>query len=557
MVREDVDDTGAAWRGLRSSISSIKALVVDWFQISTSRDFLASRMSRRQLWPWIIPPFAITAVVLDIASCISSSGGFPVIFVLEELPFLFLSLWMSRWKPTTVKVDVAFASWIACTIVSSASNGFLKKRIGYAWPPVAMLMLQAYGIHSLAVLSVAVVSVICLAMTTDTLNSSEGVYSLVVSTASVAIVEYTVASSFDRLKESIDEKQILLDLATDGWGSLDSTTHVLSIVSSKLAETLGREDLVGIPLEAVVEARDHGALQELIGSAGAGKGVGGDNSNRHVLLTFNSAGLQFDARLIVHHVSRSRASQVNFSVTLVGEVRHPSASSVLGSKGMARMTSAPVATERAKSERSVSTRTITAGQQSDVDDNESMWSVVEEGENLLTGIAFRSVCVQTPPRTRRRKGPQPAGSLCSDWFQRERLRTWQHRDGSAGQQALGALSVSKREASLRLPAFEPTPLSSRWLVLRRLVRSVNTGLPVECCTSHASWASLTEVLNHFSTLPCSGLDPPFTDWQCPSCFAMNPWDAGLQVQSDEEAATTLQLCSICLKVVVPLSGRTV
>mmetsp|Transcript_51343 Transcript_51343/g.121971 ORF Transcript_51343/g.121971 Transcript_51343/m.121971 type:complete len:585 (-) Transcript_51343:105-1859(-) len=535
-------------------------VIVDWWSVTTAQDFLECDMSRRKLWPWMVPAMVAFGFCCDVPALIFSPGLATATNVFWDSVGLLICRPVSRWPSTSFRLDLLSLVFMLgssnFTLLQPAPGTFAAAN-RFAWPMVFMFVTQVFGLHGLVPISLfsayCFVAFVMPSIFPLGQMAPEFVFFMFLATFSCLVIEYTVASSFRRQQQYIAEKHLLLDLATDGWGSLNSSTHVLTTVSDKLACTLGRKDLVGVPIEAVTDPRDHEVLTALLESIVAFKSSRATKTDcpRHALLTFSSAGLQFDARLIVHEAT-SETTDVNFCLTLVGELRKPdsaAAAEVLltpwSSKGLPaevapqqRSASQINVSNNAELESVHSAASARRPAESEVSD-ESMWTVVEVGQPPLLKKAgpHRTVGVQTPSRFMRKE--IDASQLA---MQYDRLRSWQRPMGKCKRDL-----EARRQAVARLPAFECTPVTTRWRILRRAVSSFNTGLQTFCCPAHASWASVIEVIERHMDLPCTSLDLQYTDWQCGSCLAMNAWENG----SPPKDTAMWQQCRICLKLVLP------
>jgi len=579
------------------------ALVRHWWEVTSSPAYLTSKLSRRGTWDWALPMWPAASLLADVISLLLSGDQETRTrsVVVIDILWLAVSLVLTKAPRSTLWPDAGMTAYFVLSFIVGGVSDTVSPYLMQISTPIVMVVGLLLGLHSF--LSIAMLLAVCFLsywVDLETFYRVEYPAQTFLCCTTSLIMEYLVASSYLQGQRILAEKFKLLDVATDGWGVLDRQTYTFTGFSEKLAQTLGRSDLIGVPLKALVCWRDHDALENVLRSAAQDQGLGGNIGFAHSLLTIRCSEMVFDARLIVHGLSTSET--IDICLVVVGEIRKqdsttglssattapptrslpdnmrlpalpPSSTSGLRSEAgdschpMARMglVLPPPLPSRSSHRGSVRSRSIrSSGYDASDSEVEVEWAApAADGASVLSiddlgasaqGVPRRSVALQTPRwlatiGRRDAAGQSPPGTV--------RANGAGSTSSASSMRRYRNLGHIKR-STLQLSHFEATPVATRTQALQQMVRSCNTGLVWQCCAMHASWQSMLEIINHNLAKRCERLEVPHTDWQCPHCKAMNERQAGeaaagaaaAAASSDAKAGSGRQWqCLICHKLV--------
>mmetsp|Transcript_54641 Transcript_54641/g.130390 ORF Transcript_54641/g.130390 Transcript_54641/m.130390 type:complete len:431 (+) Transcript_54641:89-1381(+) len=324
----------AAQGRLSIDVSSIRTGILEWWKVTSASDYLASQFSRRTYWPWLLPITGVLIAFGDVVSWLLAPTYEHTAAALADLMFLAMLVLVSKTQPWSLIPDCIIALYVNASFIWFSVTGALDGRFVLEATPYMIFVGCLFGFHSFFALSLCLTN-LCLLPFLD-VGSDLVVKNTIPTMAGVAwmgavAMEYAVASAHRASTQHLEEKRKLLDAATDGWATLDRQTGAFVSFSQRLARTLRREDLLGVPLEALLCAGDHTALRQLL-SAAPGAAAPGvkpvphyDESMLHTLVTFKCSDLVFDARLIVHGLPTASSSAVDICIVIVGEVRQQKA----------------------------------------------------------------------------------------------------------------------------------------------------------------------------------------------------------------------------------------
>mmetsp|Transcript_31449 Transcript_31449/g.73452 ORF Transcript_31449/g.73452 Transcript_31449/m.73452 type:complete len:646 (+) Transcript_31449:68-2005(+) len=585
-----------------------------WWQVTTSLDYLESPLGRRQARARLVPTIVALIGVGDVITFFYNPSIDSTSILALDAGVLVPAALLGRAAPglSSLWPDCCLAAIAGLTFLGVATCLAEDLGVVMAYMLVCMVSSCAVGFHTLCSLSFLLVAMLLSWLQMSVASGSQALMMSVVTCTSCLFMDYIIASSHRHLQQRDAEKQRLLDLATDGSGTLCSQTRTFTSVSTKLLETLQRkEDLIGVPIEALVCTNDHAALGELLRPwcSPIGQSQSGSDPTpqqqperqqpEQQLITFRTSAWEFDARLIVHAGSpaaaspaavgggttagQSKTKTLNFCIVVVGEPRRQvpvgapgsaaasersfASSAKCGAAGAggsaARINNLlqlppPLPKRSSRGSKRTSSRGSAAASESCESDmcefagaprppSLDTASLVEE---IRTSAELRTVAVQTPARLSNSARRDQLGSdAAANSGSPQPSASAGGRSGGGGSTRRFRTLGQVEKARLQLEKFEPTPVTTRRQGLLQLVRSYNTGLPVRCCSMHASWSSLVEVIDCHLSLRCEKLEPPHSDWQCTKCKAMNERPEGEAVN-----LPTWQ-CKLCHEQVVPFLGR--
>jgi len=492
-------------------------------------------------------------------------GTGDVMNVCYDIPFIALScLWsvyhpgMGRFAIDNVNFDVLIGSIMAGSIFIEQMHAdpiSFGGPFGWIQFAQAMVVCSFLGLHSLFVIMLYVLSVVFLCCSDIGKELQIGDLLMIFCVNSICAIgciclEYFVASLYHTLQRQLDENRRLLDSATDGFGAVHCETGLLLSVSPKMAQTLGRSDLLGQHISTFIEARDHVALGQFLGS--------GALEPTAVLVTCVSKASQFEVRLIPF---QTNGSNVGFCVQTIGEVREIASKQGGEEKDVQAMhpfndiEPTPTIFDDVGVQSDAESRMELDGVgplrnflKDDTNLSLSSWTISSGG---LTGL--RRGCVHTTSigiqtGRNRRPGCPPApleASSLSGHPPAPHVRKSRHRSKGAH------LQPHIQEGKPVLTGFSPTPKSTRGNSLSNLVRSFNVG-GTGCCAKHIAWGVRHVAVAEELALPCAPISL-HSDWQCPQCHSLNEW-LGQGDSEDDDEIQEDQICCVCCDVVQPVAA---
>jgi len=417
-----------------------------------------------------------------------------------------------------------------------------------------MVFLSFIGMHSSVVIFTLILAVVNACTVEAEVISIGDILQTMMVTAFTAFgcvcLEFFVASLYHELQTQLDGNKRLLDTATDGFGTVDSTTGCLTQVSPKMAQTLNRMDLLGESLCAFVDGRDHNLLHQFYGDAEQGV------QPCAILVTCNAGTMEFEVRLIPY---RACGTDIGFCVQMVGEPRSTLPASQTGQQFPSE--------EDAKRTSSSNDEVVQANLPRSGDQTET------EGEgptplrefpryfrddashtsNTLTLSSWTASLQSVPPRRqvmdigvqtgqdpKRRRPPAPlsASTLFSGGTVARRRR-------KTAEVTLAQIEEGKPAVA----GFAATPTSTRGNSVENLLKSFNiTGRG--CCSKHIAYTDVQRIVGEELSRKCGTLTH-HSDWQCSSCLSLNPWDDEEEFDEEDEDVAE-QVCVVCQAVVQPL-----
>mmetsp|Transcript_46885 Transcript_46885/g.111619 ORF Transcript_46885/g.111619 Transcript_46885/m.111619 type:complete len:694 (+) Transcript_46885:102-2183(+) len=561
-------------------LDAARSKIVDWWTLSTCKGFLSSRVSRNSwklvmLFQACFEVHFFTSVVVGVpvmqiawnaALCVTVAALPPNTL----LPDLLLATWALPWIPTLIALPAHFVSDLlaACT--------------------AAVLFFGIAGLHSSTLLLQGVVVLGSLllneAVTLQTLSLT--IYWAAVSLPIMAMLEYQNAKAWSELEEQRACKDSLLDLASSGFGMIDST-GCLSSVSPKLSNTFDGEISAGSSLVSELACpRDRQDLLDFLQAQSPvplATSTGKAKQRSNLIVTCQTEKKDFEVCFIPY--KRDHAGQVGFCVQILGEVR---------CRGYASSNSDGHPQSQKMSERP-SPRVL--GEAEEEEDAASLTlslTTVACGKSPLpppaaaVGAAQSSIvkppCTETAVQTDPPPPPPPANvveqrdhhaiaatvtpavpPLPPTDAKQDHERTsspgsWTAWASTAGkkrhppEQSAAELLVSwcSGEGSPCVyPSYRVTPLDTLRTVLHRAVRGFNLKYDSGCCSSHMVWSLIKAVAVEELSLGC--MPPPLSKsrmWQCSECFAVNAFPHG-----DSQSPSKLdeyELCFSCADLCRPV-----
>jgi len=562
-----------------------------WLEVTTSSTYLVSELSRRQARMRSLPAIVSVIVLVDVFSFLSNTSSRECVAALVlDGGVLVPAALLGRAGQNLAALwpDCCLAIVGSLTLLSVGNFMIQDVELVMQVIPTGMVISCAVGFNAVCTIALFFVSlllgtVLPPASSSDHVSLVQFVQISALTCAACLFMDYVVASSHMKLEQRDAEKQQLLDLATDGWGTVCSSSYRLTAVSEKLLDTLQRQDdILGVPIQALVRTEDHVSLKEVLQAGRSSRRAKEDREDQgHALLTFKTADLEFDARFIVHggpSTSTSAASvaavpdSLNFCLVIVGEPRRgvlcgtgtasiSSGDNAMNSKSkrpggrmrppisglMQRPRPVPVRSSRSSRRSQVSAAmsdTTSDSEECEVGTVDLAASLFEE---VRVGVHLRTVGIQTPQHLAATARRDLAGLTAFS----SNAAFAANPGGPGGSRPRKRRIGARRQvnvSALRLGQFDPTPFATRRKALSQLMRSWNTGLLTECCSTHSCWYSLVEVVQHNLEIPCEKLESAYSDWQCPQCRAMNEKPRG-----DAVNLPTWR-CALCNEMVQPFLG---
>jgi len=198
--------------------------------------------------------------------------------------------------------------------------------------PVIIVMLSALGVNSfvLGFMVFTILGTSALFQDMHEIAVTEVFPSIMVCLSAAAFLEFWIANMFTELSHQLQQTRSMLDLATDGFGTVDWQTRRFTYASPELESTLKCKGLLGARLDDFLDERDVCKLQGLHKAAAATSDSNGsvnlgvaDSTQILVSMQRRPSKLQvpttsFDAKVVFSEVWGGK-SNVFFQV--LGEVR--------------------------------------------------------------------------------------------------------------------------------------------------------------------------------------------------------------------------------------------
>eukprot|EP00403_Amphidinium_massartii_P034941 CAMPEP_0178450490 /NCGR_PEP_ID=MMETSP0689_2-20121128/43153_1 /TAXON_ID=160604 /ORGANISM="Amphidinium massartii, Strain CS-259" /LENGTH=701 /DNA_ID=CAMNT_0020075961 /DNA_START=57 /DNA_END=2163 /DNA_ORIENTATION=- len=588
----------------------VKGAIRYWWDTTTNRSFLTSKISRRASWRVTFPLVCFFFFLLDIIGVFvgdsKAAARWMVIdgcFFAVATKFAFSPAATSTLMPDAV---LAFVLSIVCCCVDVSSSDVEVNcaSFGPFWLSYGMMVSFFLGFHGLLTVWLWILGAVnCLTSSLDRSICVQVMADSAVIGCGCLIMEFTIASLYQKLQMELDCNQRLLDSATDGFGIVDSLTGKIVQASNKMCERFVASDasgtVVGMQLSSFVAHRDQVALGGFFGDAQHGL------PPKAVLVTCIVADTNFEARLVPYKL---QGTQIGFGVQIVGEMRvaapvaeeSPFAADEAATAASAPLHSDPLcwqgtslpqgedlaeeaAMDSGISQVTPSTVPVTLSSVRGVLLIAVCWAVVdvavwEANKGTLSLSSWSLSCAGSPVDHSGTHGGGAAPSSMSAAASNKNSTVKKVDTRTIGIQvhlrakppapmAASTVPEDKAEKATRrrrlarasaavveegkphLVTFKATPRSTRVNSLNMIVKSCNVS-GTGCCPRHIAWMCLHGLISEELLGECGHLEL-HSSWQCPDCLALNDFDSDVDMD-DEEDMESEQVCNLCNSLVTPL-----
>ena len=243
----------------------MKVAWLNYCAMVLDEEYLASRISRRTSWRWVLPIAALGFPLLGYFYQNMLLPGPHYAIGLSMVGYLFAS----RMCTSSLLPDVVVVSSFILTVHYTPDAYYHTALI--TGVPFGVLAFASIGVNSFAVFTYAVVMSVF--AVTDSRATPDDVvfvpaFIFVASLCSLLhlcgiIGEYCSASLFSDLQDQLEATSRLLDSTTNGCCIVDSSNGNIFSKSARLSETLGSSQLLGAHLSDFVHHDDKAALERL------------------------------------------------------------------------------------------------------------------------------------------------------------------------------------------------------------------------------------------------------------------------------------------------------
>eukprot|EP00931_Biecheleriopsis_adriatica_P104270 TRINITY_DN78958_c0_g1_i1.p1 TRINITY_DN78958_c0_g1~~TRINITY_DN78958_c0_g1_i1.p1 ORF type:complete len:608 (-),score=67.90 TRINITY_DN78958_c0_g1_i1:52-1845(-) len=522
--------------------------------------YLTSRMSRRTTWWWLLPLCSfLTLGIGDFTKLASEITDDKITDDDTELFPLFsqvlqfgLSCLASRMQPTNLCADLivvgtnAYAFWYLNAHMTL--DAYVDPTEGAASCVLNLAWFGAMGVHStgLGLLGVAYTLIIAMDPRTPPSQMISIPCDILFVVFICAVIEFCLASLLQQLDKQLKIVRRLLDKASDGFGTLDPVSGIITSASEQLCANFG-SDCVGLDLNFFVLADCRDALEPLLA-------IETSTPKQALVSCYRMKDMLpshvFDAVVCPYEVVDG---QTHFFIRIVGETREYSGS-FAAPKGRLQ----PLV-EHPEEQAPVTTGDATDGVDDGEGGSEISWSLSYSTSSQIQSqctdfgkLRLHETATQTEEIThlpgvsavgKRTASRPPLGFKITSGSSQTR-QVPQALTGFA--QALSNHSAGSNayQASLSNSGLMETKLSIRLYGLLRLLRQWNIQIePSVCCPLHAHIKEASNLLKKLKRSACEEREvfsERMGDVQCARCGSVN-----FTPDSEEDADESCTWCASC------------